>query len=378
MGRASSLDEVPVSRYSYNTLGQRISKESSASNAQESYSWNKLEQLTGVESSEMEIQYEYRADGLLTGKSTNESEQSLLWGRMYDLPVILSDDQYDYVYGEEISPLAQIDKTTGEVEYLHHDQVGSVIAKTDETGNLVNSTSFSSYGEGTPVSAFGYAGGWTDEDTGLIYYRARWYDPEVGKFISIDPLLEITQDPYGYASNSPLEFTDPTGMIVLLGSGRNGSSNSDNPTNAINETTIRTAVYWYFDTSTADKLDDASALLSAASLALVFTPAAPLAIVTALGATGLSIAASREHASDGNPIGAILSGFSAVPGVGSVGARGISYGIKKISTARVRNPARPLNAFRIKMDVLSDFGGSPASFYTRSPSIICGIIRDLR
>lgn len=52
-----------------------------------------------------------------------------------------------------------------------------------------------------------------DADTGLLYYRARWYDPQVGRFISDDPIGFQGGDInlYGYVVNNPLNFRDPTG-----------------------------------------------------------------------------------------------------------------------------------------------------------------------
>jgi RHS repeat-associated protein len=58
-----------------------------------------------------------------------------------------------------------------------------------------------------------YDGQYTNADTGLIYLRARVYDPATGQFLSVDPALETTQAPYTYALDSPLGVGDPTGLI---------------------------------------------------------------------------------------------------------------------------------------------------------------------
>ncbi|GLW35249.1 polymorphic toxin-type HINT domain-containing protein [Actinoplanes regularis] len=62
----------------------------------------------------------------------------------------------------------------------------------------------------------GFVGGTTDSTTGLVHLGAREYDPQTGRFISVDPILDVT-DPqqmnaYGYGNNSPVTFTDPTGL----------------------------------------------------------------------------------------------------------------------------------------------------------------------
>src|SRR5690625_2415831 len=59
--------------------------------------------------------------------------------------------------------------------------------------------------------------------TGLYYYGARYYNPRISTFISVDPLAEVTFEPYSYVGNNPIMFTDPTGMakddIVFMGEG---------------------------------------------------------------------------------------------------------------------------------------------------------------
>ncbi|NEQ42455.1 MAG: RHS repeat-associated core domain-containing protein [Leptolyngbya sp. SIOISBB] len=71
---------------------------------------------------------------------------------------------------------------------------------------------------------FGYTGRERDEATGLMYYRARYYDPAVGRSLSEDPIGFDAGDAnlYRYVFNSPSNYTDPTGMaaLVLLGAGK--------------------------------------------------------------------------------------------------------------------------------------------------------------
>ena len=51
-----------------------------------------------------------------------------------------------------------------------------------------------------------------DKETGMYYYGARYYDPRISIFVSVDPLAEQTMEPYLYTGNNPIMFTDPTGM----------------------------------------------------------------------------------------------------------------------------------------------------------------------
>jgi hypothetical protein len=75
----------------------------------------------------------------------------------------------------------QINNSTGAVGYLHHDQAGSTRLLTGSTGTVTGKCTFSAYGastcEGTATTPLGFDGQYTSSDTGLIYMRARVYDP---------------------------------------------------------------------------------------------------------------------------------------------------------------------------------------------------------
>jgi RHS repeat-associated protein len=67
---------------------------------------------------------------------------------------------------------------------------------------------------GGPANAYTFTGQQRDTRTGLYYFRARYYDPRSGRFISQDPIQSI--DPYVYAANDPLDFVDPTGAQAFV------------------------------------------------------------------------------------------------------------------------------------------------------------------
>ena len=121
------------------------------------------------------------------------------------------------MYGPTSTPIAQYD-ASDDVEFLLTDQLGSVRVVTDAVGAVVGSASFGVFGAldavSGAVSAFGFTGAWTDEMTGLVYLRARDYDPATGQFLQVDPAVDDTRQPYAYAYNNPLLWTDPTGLDV--------------------------------------------------------------------------------------------------------------------------------------------------------------------
>jgi RHS repeat-associated protein len=93
------------------------------------------------------------------------------------------------------------------------DGVGSVTAWTDATGAAVGRVRYGAFGRpqssGVSEDAVSFTGHQFDAATGLVYARARYYDPTLGRFLSQDP--EAAINPYTYAFNAPFEFTDPTG-----------------------------------------------------------------------------------------------------------------------------------------------------------------------
>ncbi len=83
-------------------------------------------------------------------------------------------------------PVEQI-SSGGTVTYLHHDQQRSIRLLTGSTGTVTGSTTFDAYGNktgstGTNITPLGYDGQYTSSDTGLIYLRARVYDPGTAQF----------------------------------------------------------------------------------------------------------------------------------------------------------------------------------------------------
>jgi RHS repeat-associated protein len=117
-------------------------------------------------------------------------------------------------------PVEQINNTTGAVTYLHHDQAGSTRLLTGSTGKTEGSYSYSPYGTpehtGTATTPLGYDAQYTNSDTGLIYMRARTYDPATAQFLSVDPFVALTGEPYSYGEDNPLNRADPTGRCGLL------------------------------------------------------------------------------------------------------------------------------------------------------------------
>jgi RHS repeat-associated protein len=96
---------------------------------------------------------------------------------------------------------------------------------TDQAGHVVHSYQYDAWGNnieaetGAPVDGVKYAftGREWDPETGLYYYRARYYDPGVGRFASEDPVGCAGGDVnfYAYVKNGPVNWIDPEGLMLV-------------------------------------------------------------------------------------------------------------------------------------------------------------------
>jgi RHS repeat-associated protein len=102
----------------------------------------------------------------------------------------------------------------GEVRYLLGDGLGSVRQAVDDTGQVVVYNEYDPYGNpitdhGSRITPYGYTGEWWQNDVGLLHLRARWYRPETGTFLSVDPVE--SEPPYLYVGGNPINRIDPSG-----------------------------------------------------------------------------------------------------------------------------------------------------------------------
>jgi len=109
--------------------------------------------------------------------------------------------------------------------YYLHDQLGSTRVLVGQSGTVEATYTYDAYGQmtgsmGSPsalaANPFGYAGQYTDAESGLVYLRHRYYDPATGQFLSVDALVSVTGQPYAYAAGDPVNNSDPSGLDPCL------------------------------------------------------------------------------------------------------------------------------------------------------------------
>ena len=130
-------------------------------------------------------------------------------------------NNYEYVYlGGSLVALRELPFAGGvNVKYQHTDALGSPVAVTDASKTVTERSEYEPFGallNRTAHDGPGYTGHVSDAATGLSYMQQRYYDPGIGRFLSVDP---VTADGntgnnfnrYKYANNNPYRFTDPDG-----------------------------------------------------------------------------------------------------------------------------------------------------------------------
>jgi len=170
--------------------------------------------------------YEYDGDGGRTQKTIHDAGGSVTTTYVGSLFEKTGNIQTKYIYlgDTRVCAIAQ-DPGGTKVRYYHGDHLGSANVITDSDGyrkELIEYMPFGQfarremYGQSQEVAWFYFTGKPYDDETGLYYYGARYYDPSLGRFITPDRMVVHPNDPqdlnrYAYCRNNPTNLIDPTG-----------------------------------------------------------------------------------------------------------------------------------------------------------------------
>jgi RHS repeat-associated protein len=188
----------------------------------------KLQKVKGAEN--RTIAFAYDPQGRRIGKQLttiiNGVTSTDTWSYIYDNDNIVLEVYTDgtgsvtktwYTQGPGTDEHLALERS-GSFYYYHADGLGSIVDITDANRNVVQSYGYDSFGMAKPSTSFinnyTYTGREFDKETGLYYYRARYYDPMEGRFISKDPIGFKGGDVniYAYVGNNVINKTDPMGL----------------------------------------------------------------------------------------------------------------------------------------------------------------------
>ena len=233
-GTPNTLNQYPNATYTGST-SQTINYDQNGNltsfNGQ-SYHYNSMNQLTQVvtetDTATDTIDYGYNPQGQRTEKISTQSGHTTHY--FYSGSNNIAEYKNGaltarYLYGpgtDEI--LAQINYTgtqNNETEstrsFYYSDGLGSIIASLNETGAVTQRYTYSPFGINGQSNdhtdhPFAYTGQRYDSDTGLYYYKARYYHASLGRFLSTDPVgYDDQMNLYAYVANRPMGFRDPSG-----------------------------------------------------------------------------------------------------------------------------------------------------------------------
>jgi RHS repeat-associated protein len=138
-------------------------------------------------------------------------------------PLIIDDGTNLYLYGPGdfgagTAPLEQYNLSTATIGYLGNLPTGVEVVA-NSSGTTQSAYAYTPFGTKTVAGVagetpFGFQGGYTDP-TGLIYFVNRYYDPSTDQFLSVDPMVGVTGEPYAFTGDDPLNATDPLGLLSL-------------------------------------------------------------------------------------------------------------------------------------------------------------------
>ncbi|WP_240468625.1 RHS repeat-associated core domain-containing protein [Gracilibacillus sp. YIM 98692] len=217
---ANQLTDVDGQTYTYDANGNLTD------NGEKTFIYNNNNRLIEVQDSGTTLSsFEYDRQGRRISKTT--STETINYHYDGDSNQVLYETDAnnnivaEYTYDQQGQPVTM---TKGGTTYYYHiNGHGDVTALTDESGNVVAEYQYDAWGNilsqsGTMVTEnpYRYAGYRYDEETGLYYLMARYYDSKIGRFITRDSFHGLTIDPltinqYAYTTNNPVMYVDPTG-----------------------------------------------------------------------------------------------------------------------------------------------------------------------
>ena len=209
--------------YSYDANGNTTSKTDSTGTT--SYTWDFENRLTGVTlpgaGSTVSFKYDPMGRRIEKVSSSTTSIYAYDGDGIAETTDAAGNVSARYTQGQSVDePLAMLQG--GLTNYYNADGLGSVTSLTNAAGAATQTYTYDSFGNllastGSVGNPFRYTGREFDPETGLYFYRARYFDSAAGRFLSEDPIGPLdTSNLYAYVSNRPTVAVDPSGRVTVI------------------------------------------------------------------------------------------------------------------------------------------------------------------
>ncbi|HXO37244.1 MAG TPA: IPT/TIG domain-containing protein [Candidatus Acidoferrum sp.] len=217
---SNELTATPNATFTYDSNGNTLTK--TDSNGTTTYIWDFENRLTSVLlPASGTVAFKYDSFGRRIQKSSSTVVKAYLYDALNIIQEVdsIGNELASYAQGEVVDEHLS-EMRSGTISYYQQDRLGSGTSLSSSTGTLINTYTHDSFGTltastGALTNPFQYTGRDYDPETGLRYYRARYYDATIGRFTNEDSIgFKGGENFYAYVLNDPVNHIDPSGHVL--------------------------------------------------------------------------------------------------------------------------------------------------------------------